>query len=88
MKEELYKWYPIVGEDDYWLNADANPLDDTPIRTIVTNGRMLWTYEDCKIGWSLMVKQGNWKYMRIKIDDSVYRNESLDDKMIRCSIDY
>ena len=49
MKEELYKWYPIVGEGEYWLNADANPLDDTPIRTIVTNGRFLWTYEDCKI---------------------------------------
>ena len=46
MKEELYKWYPIVGEGEYWLNADANPLDDTPIRTIVTNGRFLWTYED------------------------------------------
>lgn len=83
MREKLYKWYPIVDEGEYWLNADANPLDNTPIRTIVTNGKFLWTYEDCKIGWSLMAAQGNWKYMRINIEDISCREESVNDKMCR-----
>lgn len=68
MKEELYRWYPIVDEGEYWLYSDTNTEDTSKIRTVVTNGKILWTYYECRLGWGTMAKQGNWKYMRIKID--------------------
>ena len=71
MKEELYKWYPIVDEGEYWTNYDTSVYREDGIEkisTIVTNGNDVWTYSECNLGWGTMAKQGCWKYMRIKID--------------------
>lgn len=70
IKEELYKWYPIVDEGEYWTDFDIDIYnEDVPkIRTIITNGNLMYTHDECSYGWSTMAKQGNWKYMRIKID--------------------
>lgn len=70
MTEELYKWYPIVDEGEYWTNDDITDVykDLLKIKTIVTDGRSIYTYMDCNIGWGTMAKNGNWKYMRIKLD--------------------
>lgn len=70
MKEELYKWYPIVDEGEYWTDYDTSVYRDgiEKISTIVTNGKDVWTYQECNLGWGTMAKQGDWKYMRIKID--------------------
>ena len=70
MKEELYKWYPIVDEGEYWTEYDtyAYDVNRPKIATIVTDGLMIYTYEECRIGWGQMAKHGNWRYMRIKID--------------------
>ena len=79
-KEELYKWYPIVDEGEYWTDYELYPYmqlnpenyKDThnldKIITIVTNGKDVWTHPECRLGWGTMAKQGDWKYMRIKID--------------------
>lgn len=79
MKEELYKWYPIVDEGEYWTDYELypymrmNPEDykDTHnldnIATIVSDGSVLYSYEECRFGWGTMAKMG-WKYMRIKLD--------------------
>lgn len=75
--EKLYKWYPIVDEGEYWLDDEINPkVDPETLRriykdnivTIVTNGEFLFNHSTCLLGWGTMAKQGNWKYMRIKID--------------------
>ena len=69
--EELYKWYPIVDEGEYWTDYDLYSVNlDTfeKISTVVSNGTTLYTYEECPLGWGTMAKQGSWKYMRIKID--------------------
>lgn len=59
---ELYKWLPI-SDDVYWTQED---MQNTPgIRTLVTDGLHLYTYQTCMLGWNVMVKRG-WKYMRIK----------------------
>jgi hypothetical protein len=72
MKEELYKWYPIVGEGEYWTDYDTSIFsynDSTPrITTIVTNGFSLYTFEECSLDWDTMAKSGDWKYMRVKIN--------------------
>ena len=73
MKEELYKWYPIVDEGEYWtdyelLLPEAWDGETEKIITIVTNGTKFWTCKQCRIGWGTMAKSGDWKYMRIKID--------------------
>lgn len=70
IKEELYKWYPIVDEGEYWTDYDTSIYRDNieKISTIVTNGKDVWTYSECNLGWGTMAKQGDWKYMRIKID--------------------
>lgn len=70
MKEELYKWYPIVDEGEYWTDYDTSMYRDgiEKICTIVSSGTTIFTYEECPLGWSTMAKQDNWKYMRIKID--------------------
>ena len=68
MTEELYKWYPIVDEGEYWLDSDINSEDFPKIKTIVTDGIVLWTYKQCYLGWGTMAKEGTWKYMRVKID--------------------
>ena len=70
MKEELYKWYPIVGEGEYWTDYDTSVYRDDveKISTIVTNGKDVWTYSECNLGWDTMAKQDNWKYMRIKLN--------------------
>lgn len=67
MKEELYKWYPIVDEGEYWTDYDTSVYRDDieKITTVVTNGTTLYTYEECTLGWSTMAKSGEWKYMRI-----------------------
>lgn len=68
---ELYKWYPIVDEGEYWTEYDtANVLfpNLNKVQTIVTNGARIYTYRECNLGWSTMAKSGDWKYMRIKID--------------------
>ena len=73
IKEELYKWYPIVDEGEYWtdyelLLPEACKGEPERIRTVVTDGTRLWTCKQCTLGWSTMAKSGNWKYMRLKID--------------------
>ena len=70
MKEELYKWYPIVDEGEYWTDydTDAHDVNRPKIATIVTDGLMIYTHEECRIGWGTMAKLGDWKYMRIKIE--------------------
>lgn len=72
MKEELYKWYPIVDEGEYWTDYDIVIQEEhhitEKIKTVVTDGIVLWTYKQCYLGWGTMAKVGNWKYMRIKID--------------------
>ena len=73
MKEELYKWYDIVDEGEYWTDYDLLLLDEhfsetNKIRTVVTNGKTLWTYQECRLGWGTMAKEGTWKYMRIKVN--------------------
>lgn len=71
IKEELYKWYPIVDEGEYWTDYDiANVLSPSlnKIQTIITNGARIYTYHECCLGWGTMAKSGDWKYMRIKID--------------------
>lgn len=69
--EELYKWYPI-DDSCYWTDWDISLKDEgsenlPKISTIVTDGSVLYTYEECRFGWSIMSKMG-WKYMRIKLD--------------------
>lgn len=76
MKEELYQWYPIVDEGDYWTEYDLLDYpdwekkygDQEKIATIITNGKAIYNRYDSKLGWGTMAKQGNWKYMRIKLD--------------------
>ena len=74
MDEELYKWYPIVDEGEYWTDWDISPWnekgakDKLKIVTIVTDGSCIYSNEECKLGWGTMAKQGCWKYMRIKLD--------------------
>lgn len=71
MNEELYKWYPIVDEGEYWTDYDiagAFPKEGREkIATIVSDGTVLYSYEECNFGWGTMAKMG-WKYMRIKLD--------------------
>ena len=74
MKEELYKWYPIVDEGEYWTDYDLLLLNEhfdetNKIRTIVTDGTRLWTCKQCRLGWATMAKQGKWKYMRILLSE-------------------
>ena len=72
--EELYKWYPIVDEGEYWTDYDLCIKDEvygeniTRVATVVTDGTSLYTYDICPYGWGQMAKHGNWRYMRIKID--------------------
>lgn len=67
--EELYKWYPIKDDGEYWTDYDEVYSENiTKISTIVTNGTSIYTYEECPCSWDSMAKSGNWKYMRIKID--------------------
>lgn len=69
IKEELYKWYPIVDEGEYWTDYDLTDSYNTlKIKTVVTNEQVLWTYNNCPLEWGTMAKLGDWKYMRIKID--------------------
>lgn len=68
MKEELYKWYPIVDDGEYWTDYDTYRDGIKKICTIVSSGTTIFTYDECPLGWSTMAKQGGWKYMRIKID--------------------
>ena len=77
MKEELYKWYPIVDEGEYWLEDEINPkVDPETLRriykdnivTIITNGEFLFNHNTSLLGWGTMAKQGCWWYMRIKLD--------------------
>lgn len=70
MKEELYKWYPIVDEGEYWTDYDitwSNKDGIEKISTIVSDGTTLYSYEECRFGWGTMAKMG-WKYMRIKLN--------------------
>ena len=69
IKEELGTWYPIVDEGEYWTDYDLNESYNVPkIKTVVTNGQVLWTHNTCPLGWGTMAKLGDWKYMRVKID--------------------
>lgn len=91
MTEELYKWYPIVDEGEYWTDYELLIPSEIhkeveKIITIVTNGQKFWTVKSCRLGWATMAKQGCWKYMRIKLDDPIYRNELIDDEMCRLNI--
>ena len=72
--EELYKWYSIKDEGEYWTDYDLCIKDEvysnniSKISTVVTDGTSIYTYDICPYGWGLMAKYGDWKYMRIKID--------------------
>lgn len=70
MSEELYKWYPIVNEGEYWTDYDTAVYRDgiEKISTIVSNETTIYTYEECPLGWDTMAKSGNWKYMRIRVE--------------------
>ena len=77
IKEELYNWYPIVDEGEYWLEDEIHPKVDPEsmkriykdnIVTIITNGEFLLNHNTSFLGWGTMAKLGDWKYMRIKID--------------------
>lgn len=74
MSEELYKWYPIVDEGEYWTDYDTAVYKDRDdiekISTIVSNGTTIYTYEECLMSWATMAKSGNcnWKYMRIRVE--------------------
>lgn len=59
---ELYRWLPI-SDGVYWTKEDEHDMNG--FRTLVTDGRKLYTYQTCMLGWNVMVKRG-WKYMRIK----------------------
>ena len=63
--EELNKWYPVVDEGEYWTDADINCI--AGIRTIVTDGQRIFTFQSNKEGWSTMARRG-WKYMRVYIE--------------------
>lgn len=69
--DELYVWHPIVDEGEYWTDYDiagALPKEGREkIATIVSDGTVLYSYEECRFGWGTMAKMG-WKYMRIKLD--------------------
>ena len=65
--EQLYKWYPIIDEGEYWLDSDIGE-DTSDIRTIVAKDNHLFHYHDCPLGWGTMAKDGGWRYMRISID--------------------
>lgn len=68
MEEELYKWYPIIDEGEYWTDYDTSFFsykDVDKIGTIVSNGTNLYTFDNCTLSWSTMAKSGEWKYMRI-----------------------
>ncbi len=68
MEEELYKWYPIIDEGDYWTNYDTSFFPHkgvVKIGTIVSNGTTIYTFDNCTLSWSTMAKSGKWKYMRI-----------------------
>ena len=67
IKEELYKWYDIVDEDEYWTEWETYRTGPK-IATIINRGDSLYTYEESYLGWGTMARQGCWKYMRIKID--------------------
>ena len=43
MNEELYKWYPIVDEGEYWTDYDLG-VGSEKIKTIVTNGGDIYSY--------------------------------------------
>lgn len=69
IKEELYKWHPIVDEGEYWTDYDMGFYEGIPkIATIITDGDYIWTYSECPYGWGTMAKFGDFKYMRIKLD--------------------
>lgn len=63
--EELNKWYPVVDEGEYWTDADINCI--AGIRTIVTDGQRIFTFQSNKEGWGTMARRG-WKYMRVYIE--------------------
>ena len=63
--EELNKWYPVVDEGEYWTDADINNIPG--IRTIVTDGSRIFTFQSNKEGWKTMAMR-NWKYMRVYIE--------------------
>ena len=69
--DELYVWHPIVDEGEYWTDYDiagALPKEGREkIATIVSDGTVLYSYEECRFGWGTMAKMG-WKNMRIKLD--------------------
>ena len=72
--EELYKWYPIKDDGEYWTDYDLCIKDEvyceniTRVATVVTDGTSLYTYNICPYGWGQMAKHGNWRYMRIKLN--------------------
>ena len=51
-----------MNSEDY---KDTHNLDN--IVTIVSDGNVVYSYEECRFGWGTMAKMG-WKYMRIKLD--------------------
>ena len=68
MEEELYKWYPIIDEGEYWTDYDITPFSHkgvVKIGTSVSNGKKIYTVDNRPLGWSTMAKSGEWKYMRI-----------------------
>ena len=93
MKEEFYKWYPIVDEGEYWTDFDLYIKNEiyysqemTKISTIVTDGTSVYTYDLCPYGWGQMAKIGNWKYMRIKLDETICREEQFSDEQCRLNM--
>lgn len=67
VNEQLYKWYPIVDDGEYWLPSDMGE-NTSDIKTIVAKDNHIYSYYDCPLGWGTMAKQGGWMYMRIRLD--------------------
>ena len=67
-KEKLYTWYSITDEGEYWLDSDLNEFNGTNsnYRTIVSDGKHIYTYDKCYMAWGNMAKN-EWKYMRIEL---------------------
>lgn len=66
-----YIWYPIIDDGEYWVEEFQNEFPGC--NTIVTNTKplfgtrpVLYTYENCPLGWGTMAKDGHYMFMIIE----------------------
>lgn len=67
---KLNKWYPLVDEGDYWIEYCGLP---NHYKTIITDGELFYTKDNCPYGWSTMANKSYTKwyfsFVSIKIND-------------------